>query len=378
MSELELNAPQLPPGEAAVRLFRDIGRLEDGELQERLHRLDSVGRGVEAGFIAHLAEFDARGLYKKLGYGSLFTYCRDVYGYSESRAYKRIHAARAVRRFPIILERLASGRLHMTAVSVLAPHLTEENLLRVIDSAEKRTKYELERLVASLAPREDMKDVVMRLPSRSEEPITAPPPPGAPEPAAQAEEPSLTAVRPDTPSKMPACTPLPSRPDKVIPLSPERIYFGFTGSSALREKLERVKDLVWHKEPRGRLGVLFEKIVDDFLRRKDPLSRRVPPRRVRAPKRSASRARRIPATVRREVWNRDGGVCAFRGTDGHRCAERRGLEVDHVVAYSRGGSSTDPENLRLLCRSHNQWVAREAGLPRPDACRRPPAEGTPP
>lgn len=390
MGELDLNALMLSPETVATRLIRDVALLGDEELRARLHGLNLFERGAEAAFIAHLAEFDARELYKKLGYGSLFTYCLDVCGHSEARAYKRIRAARASRRFPIILERLAAGRLNVTGVAILSPHLTAENIVGVLDAAEKLRKFELERLAATLAPRPEPKDVVRRLPAVPTNPahpaadsiISACAAQASPEtvrgapvempPAEGAEAASEGIPAP------PAAPAGPKRSERITPLSAERVRFCFTGGEALRVKLERVRGLMWHKEPEGRLEAVVEALADDFLARKDPLRRPARAGRARARQRVGPRLRRIPAAVRREVWARDGGACAFEGVDGSRCGETRGLEVDHILPFARGGSSEDPANLRLLCRSHNQWVAREAGLPRPDACRRPPAEGTPP
>jgi hypothetical protein len=64
----------------------------------------------------------------------------------------------------------------------------------------------------------------------------------------------------------------------------------------------------------------------------------------------------VPAEVVRAVWERDGSQCAFVGTNGHRCESRDRLELDHVVPVARGGLPT-VDNLRLLCRPHNQHAA---------------------
>jgi 5-methylcytosine-specific restriction endonuclease McrA len=66
---------------------------------------------------------------------------------------------------------------------------------------------------------------------------------------------------------------------------------------------------------------------------------------------SGSPSRYIPAAVKREVWKRDGGRCAFVGATG-RCSERGLLEYHHVVPFADGGLTT-PENLQLRCRPHN-------------------------
>jgi len=68
--------------------------------------------------------------------------------------------------------------------------------------------------------------------------------------------------------------------------------------------------------------------------------------------RAAGRA--IPAVVRRQVWQRDGGRCSYldRRT-GRRCNSRHRIEIDHILPYALGGGA-DPLNLRLLCRAHHR------------------------
>ena len=64
--------------------------------------------------------------------------------------------------------------------------------------------------------------------------------------------------------------------------------------------------------------------------------------------------RAIPAAVRRQVWQRDGGRCSYldRRT-GRRCNSRHLIEIDHILPYSLGGGA-DPGNLRLLCGAHHR------------------------
>lgn len=69
------------------------------------------------------------------------------------------------------------------------------------------------------------------------------------------------------------------------------------------------------------------------------------------------RSRHIPAAVRREVWRRDEGRCAFVGRDGRRCTERGFLEFHHVRPYADGGAAT-VDNIQLQCRAHNLHEAR--------------------
>lgn len=57
-------------------------------------------------------------------------------------------------------------------------------------------------------------------------------------------------------------------------------------------------------------------------------------------------SRVIPSWVKLEVWKRDRGRCVVCGSD-------RNLHFDHIIPYSRGGSSLVPENIQLLCAEHN-------------------------
>lgn len=72
--------------------------------------------------------------------------------------------------------------------------------------------------------------------------------------------------------------------------------------------------------------------------------------------RGANRRRRVPASVRRAVFERDHGQCAFVDAEGRRCTERHFLEFDHVDALAVGGDSS-VENVRLLCKWHNRLEA---------------------
>ena len=61
--------------------------------------------------------------------------------------------------------------------------------------------------------------------------------------------------------------------------------------------------------------------------------------------------------MKREVWARDGGQCAFVGAAG-RCSERGFLEYHHVIPFADGGT-TDASNLQLRCRAHNAFEAEQ-------------------
>jgi len=101
-----------------------------------------VGRSnqLPAALLAHLAEVEARGVHRERACASLYTYCIYELRFSEDEAFRRVSAARLVRRFPAVLDAVASGELHLTGLLLLGPHLTEQNLTEVLARAKHRTK----------------------------------------------------------------------------------------------------------------------------------------------------------------------------------------------------------------------------------------------
>src|SRR5512140_474084 len=141
-------------------------RLSDRELIDRVRHLARHEGRATASLVAHLAEMDGRRLHVAEGCASLFVYCVEVLHLSEGAAYNRIKAARAARKFPIILDRLADGSLHVTAVRKLAQYLTEENHKSVLEEARHKTKAGIEEIIARISPREPVPSSVRKLPAR--------------------------------------------------------------------------------------------------------------------------------------------------------------------------------------------------------------------
>src|SRR5437773_1863226 len=125
-------------------ILASLTRLSDAELVARMKSLVARERDATAQIVAHLAELDTRDVHLREGYESLYAYCRDALGLSEWEAYNRIEVARTARRFPVILGMLAAGAIHLTAVKLLAPHLTLANHGEVLASARGKKKPEIE------------------------------------------------------------------------------------------------------------------------------------------------------------------------------------------------------------------------------------------
>lgn len=330
-----------------------VNQLSDQDLLAQVRRAAPSERQATAHLIALLMELDLRKLYLSEGCSSLFTYCTQQLHLSEHSAYLRIEAARAARRFPLVLERLAEGSINLTNVSLLARHLTESNHRHLLDAATHKRKSDVEHLVATLRPLPDVAATVRKLPERgllvADAPTTIDPPR---EPLAVVAAPATSGVA------EPITT---QRAAEVKPLAPERYKIQFTVSRESYDRLRRAQDLLRHSVPTGDPAIIFERalalLVADLERTKIAATER--PRGSRA---TTAPSRRIPAAVRRAVWQRDSGRCAFRGTLG-RCSETGFLEFHHVRPFAAGGEASS-ENIELRCRAHNVYEATQYFGPR--------------
>ncbi len=331
------------------RLLAVAAGLSDADLLRRVVVLAGRERGTTVELVAHLAELDARRLYRGEGFGSLFSYCTGALRLAEHAAYNRIEAARASRRVPAILDLLADGSLNLSTVRLLAPHMRPDSFESLVSMAKGKSKREVETLVARLAPRPDVAASVRRLPAPVASAAVPPPvPPGAPQPAVPTA--AASAIREavtDEPATRPAQRAV------VTPLAPERYRVQFTVGEATHEKLRRVQDLLRREIPDGDPGAIFDRaltlLLEGVARKKVALTSRPRPGRA-----AATRSRHIPARVRRAVWLRDGGRCAFVASAGRRCGERAFLEFHHREPYAIGGEAT-VANISLRCRQHNHY-----------------------
>ena len=129
-----------------------VTALTDAELLAGTRRLVGRSNQLLAELLAHLGEVEARGIHRTRACSSLYVYCIYELRLSEDEAYRRVTAARLVRRFPALFDAVASGELHLTGLLMLGPHLDDGNLAEVLARAKHRTKREVARLVRILDP----------------------------------------------------------------------------------------------------------------------------------------------------------------------------------------------------------------------------------
>ena len=142
----------------------------------------------------------------------------------------------------------------------------------------------------------------------------------------------------------------------VDPLNAEQVKVQFTMSREALAKMKHAMDLLGASVVHNDVAALFEKLLDMAIPALEK-KKFAATNRPRAPReQSPTNARTIPAHVKRDVWKRDCGRCTFQSATGRRCACTRSLEFDHVKPFALGGEATS-ENVRLLCRKHNQLEA---------------------
>lgn len=288
--------------------------VSDDELLRRLAALLRQSRGAEADLVAHIGEVDARRLYAREASPSMFAWCTERLHLSEAEAYLRIAAARASREHPMLLAMLADGRLHLTAIAKLAPHLTPENRHGLLERAAHKTKREIEELIAEVAPQPDAPALMRKLPRRAsglplDGAVSSNPAGRRDGLASPRAEHRLDGVAPAHPGRGPGtgvpteaerqpagsgatmgsvgpdgfalpCAELrldgveeaegPLPPSSVVvsapaatvqPLAPGRYKVQFTASTELRDKLVRLQTLMRSSVPDGNLAAVIEAAV---------------------------------------------------------------------------------------------------------------------
>jgi hypothetical protein len=144
-----------------------LADLSERQLLERFDDLVRRDRANTAQLLVHIAEIDARKLWAKHACSSMFAFCMERFHMSESVTAKRIWAARTARRFPVILQMVAKGELHLSGINRLSKYLTESNHRSLLCRAKHKSSREIDVLVAELAPRPDVPSRIRALPRRT-------------------------------------------------------------------------------------------------------------------------------------------------------------------------------------------------------------------
>ena len=251
----------------------------------------------------------------------------------------RIHVANVSRRFPQLLVALAESRISLTVAALLAPHLTEDNVEKVISDCAGMKRRETEEYIVPFRPKPVFEPSIRKCP--------APP------------------VRVQAPSSPPPPVETPKRSAPILqPAQKEVFNFRFSADRNFRDKFERLAEVVGIENAQKHMAEILEKAIDIALEKKDPkkkLERRRKRRKaVSAPSRSErddkkdepTKSRYVASEVSERVHERGGYQCVYCGADGTRCTARAGLHIDHASPFAIYRSN-DERFLQLLCAAHN-------------------------
>ena len=293
-------------------------------------------------------EIDSRRLYLGEGCASMFSYCTQVLHLAEGAAYNRIEAARAARSYPLILELFEQSAITLTAVRLLAPHLTAENHAAVLASAQHKSKREIEELVCRVAAEAG------RACGRAEASGAARRTTGgarchgvqhAARPRIRGSSDAATAA-----SALRCFAAAPSTPARIAPLAPERYRIQLTVSRETHDRFRRAQALLRHAVPSGDAAEIFDRAITLLV---EGLERQ----------RFAETARpRVSHAERQAFAPHPGGGAASRLAAGWRPLRvrgvRRALPRDRVSRVPPRGAvcrrrRATVENIELRCRAHN-------------------------
>ena len=348
-------------------LFMNLKQQLSQNILENLNRLVREERRITTEILWHLKEVEERKLFIGEGYTSLFSYCVEELKYSESAAYRRILAMRVLRQIPELSAALEDGLLSVATVCLVQKHFSDQAKIQKVSSQNSATQTPTREQTL-----EAKKEVLNTMIGKSK---------------LECQK-MLAALSPQA---------LPQ--EKIRILSATHTEISFIADDRLMAKLKKVKDLSAHKNPNPTYAELIEMMADLTLKQIDPTVERAKKAsgqktdtrakytvalaqvatatatgtatatvnrteteteteaEAEAEARSHSSSRYIPRILERFVWQRANSQCT-QTTNGRRCKETRALEIDHIKPFALDGETT-VENLRLLCRTHNQYRSIE-------------------
>jgi hypothetical protein len=328
------------------------------DLATRLSDLLRREHGAMADFLVALADFDRRRLWLDLGHASLFSFLHQELGLSKGAAHYRKVAAELVQRFPQIVEPLRDGRLCITSIVELAKVMTPENVGEVLPRFFHVSKREAMAVSAAIRPDQaaPQRTVVTALRDRPAAPaeLALSAAASAPDPAPPPRVQPVELVHANIPSAA-RIAPMSRERDVAEPLTADLRRLHITVSRRVLEKLEAAQAALSHARPGASIDEVLEAgldlVIERHAKRRGLVEK---PRRERRP----SKPDHVAAEVKRAVWKRDGGRCQWPVQAGGICGSTLRVELDHALAKARGGAPS-VENLRCLCRVHNQLAARQ-------------------
>jgi hypothetical protein len=284
-----------------------LNSISDQELFDKIRLLSREERRITSEILTLLHEVSRRRLYAKRGHDSLFRFLVKELGYDEASAYRRVSAIQVIESVPEVEQVLEQGKLTVSTVTQAHVFFQREKKRSKPCSIEK--KREILKMLEGTSKRE--------------------------------AERILARESPEAP-----------KPDRMRAINENASEIRFTADSELLEMLKQLQALTAHHHLEPGYNGLLKFIAAQALKKLDPAkpNERKSLSPVKGAKQHASQthSRYVPVSVRREVWKKGGGTCAYISPiTGIPCGSRHGLELDHVKPWAW----YDHKMLRLKSRS---------------------------
>jgi hypothetical protein len=279
--------------------MKNFKSVSNGELLNQTKSLVAEERRVGLEILHRLREIERRRLHLELGYSSLFTFCVEELKYSESAAYRRIQAMRVLVEIPEIEPQIQEGKLSISTLSQVQSFCQAQKKENAIQIGLEEKK-EILKSVENKSKRETEKILVSHFPQ-----------------------------------------PL-SPPDQARVLTENQTELRLVINERLMKKLEQIRNLRSHKNFSPSYAELLEDMADLVLKQLLPPVKEAPQKETKA----------VTPKTKAVIRTQNPIQCSFVSKNGHQCQETRALQIDHRIPKALGGSNL-PQNLRLLCKSHN-------------------------
>jgi hypothetical protein len=272
------------------------------DLLFQIKQLVAQERRITAELLKLLDRAERERLYARRGYVSLYEFCVKELGYSEGAAVRRVKAMRLMNDHAEVENKIVAGSLSLSVATQLQTVL-------------KKGDFSLEKQREVIASVEGM------------------------------------STR-DAERKLIEVAPVIERPKRELrPITATESVLKIVVDQSLLEKLDQLRANFSHKKPGMSYRDLLELLVNKALIKIQHRANGV-----------GEAVRYISPALKTKIRERDGGRCTYIDPlTKRRCEARHFLEFDHIKPVAHGGRATE-ENLRLLCRTHNQLAAEDAGL----------------
>lgn len=318
-------------------------------------------RGITREVVEMIAFCMKKKFYAELGYSSVMGWLIKNHGYPKNSAYRRIEAAKLVTSVPSAIERLEAGKVNLSTLATLQSAIRREEA-RTSVKMETSRREELFSMIENKTEEQTERLVAIEFPEIVEDKI-----------------------------------------ESVKPVSATETRMNLIFDAEEMAILERVREITGHSHFSASWSELVIVMAKEFVKQKDPVQKaersimRAEAKLSKLARREEAldgtaemvRAKRsidqregrkvqggqakgtgaVPSSsevaaaadvspqLRAAIIYRDDSRCTFVDqVTKRRCDCRTQLEVDHIILRAFGGTS-DPENLRTLCRAHNQFAA---------------------